>query len=97
MDIEIEYLSLVDGHVDEKESEIAELMKVLSTAGKEFFQFLEETENTFKNDLLQGATSEMEVVNNQPELGLNPVRGSGFGFQKGVLVFLLNDFIPRLV
>lgn len=74
MDIEIDYLSLVDEHINERESETAELMKVLSTAGKEFFQFLEETENTFKNDLAQGAAAEMEVVNNQPELGLNPVR-----------------------
>ena len=80
MDIEIEYLTLVDEHVNEKESEVAELMKVLSTAGKEFFTFLEETEGTFKNDLLQGATSEMEVVNNQPELGLNPVGVLGGSF-----------------
>ncbi|CAD7945054.1 unnamed protein product [Amoebophrya sp. A120] len=68
MDVEIELLTTVDDHVLAFESQMGELIKIMANAGKEFYQFLEECTTTFKNDLLLGASTEIEAVASQPEI-----------------------------
>eukprot|EP00392_Amoebophrya_sp_AT5.2_P016509 g16775.t1 len=68
MKVEIELLTTVEDFVLAFESQVGELIKVMANAGKEFYGFLEETENTFKNDLLLAASTEMEAVASQPEI-----------------------------
>ncbi len=68
MDIEIEFLSMIDDHITNFESQMGEIIKVIANAGKEFFQVFEEIEVTFKTDLMMGVNTEMEAVQAQPEL-----------------------------
>ena len=84
MEMEVDLVMLIDDHIGSFESQVSELIKVLANAGKDFFQMLEETENTFKNDLMVGANSEMENVAQQPEL-VNP------GLDEAKRVKLLTD------
>ncbi|CAD7950959.1 unnamed protein product [Amoebophrya sp. A25] len=68
MDLEMDLLASVDDYIVSFESQMGELIKVMANAAKEFFQFFEETENTFKNDLMLGASTEMEAAASQPEM-----------------------------